>query len=105
VTDHVIESLRNQLWSGDKTGEGVEPDLLAQFSLLEEILRALGVAVSAMEEFEADAALASAALLVAQDRRVDWVVSGTPDKDLAQCVQGKRVVVLDRRRRLERDEP
>jgi len=56
VTDHVIESLRNQLWSGDKTGEGVEPDLLAQFSLLEEILRALGVAVSAMEEFEADAA-------------------------------------------------
>lgn len=87
ATDHVIESLRNQLWLGDKAGEGVEPNLLAKFSLLEETLRALGVAVWAMDEFEADAALASAALLAAQDRRGDWVVIGTPDKDLAQCGQ------------------
>jgi 5'-3' exonuclease len=104
ATDHVIESFRNRMWPGYKTGEGVEPDLLAQFPLLEEALRALGVVVWAMEEYEADDALASAAYLAREDMRVKRVVISTPDKDRAQCVQGTRVVQLDRRRRLERDE-
>ena len=104
ATDHVIESFRNQMWQGYKTGEGVEPELLAQFPLLEEALRALGVVVWAMEEYEADDALASAAFLAREDIRVKRVVISTPDKDLAQCVQGTRVVQLDRRRRLERDD-
>jgi 5'-3' exonuclease len=104
ATDHVIESFRNRMWPGYKTGEGVEPELLAQFPLLEEALRALGVVVWAMEEYEADDALASAAFLAREDMRVKRVVISTPDKDLAQCVQGTRVVQLDRRRRLERDE-
>jgi 5'-3' exonuclease len=104
ATDHVIESFRNRMWPGYKTGEGVEPELLAQFPLLEEALRALGVVVWAMEEYEADDALASAAFLACEDTRVTRVVISTPDKDLAQCVQGERVVQLDRRRRLERDE-
>ena len=104
ATDHVIESFRNRMWPGYKTGQGVDPELLAQFPLLEETLRALGVVVWAMEEYEADDALASAAFLARGDTRVKRVVISTPDKDLAQCVQGTRVVQLDRRRRLERDE-
>lgn len=104
ATDHVIESFRNRMWPRYKTGEGVEPELLAQFPLLEETLRALGVVVWAMEEYEADDALASAAFLSREAMRVARVVISTPDKDLAQCVQGKRVVQLDRRRHLERDE-
>jgi 5'-3' exonuclease len=104
ATDHVIESFRNRMWPGYKTGQGVEPELLAQFPLLEEALCALGVVVWAMEEYEADDALASAAFLAREDIRVKRVVISTPDKDLAQCVQGTRVVQLDRRRRLERDE-
>jgi 5'-3' exonuclease len=104
ATDHVIESFRNRMWPGYKTGEGVDPELLAQFPLLEETLYALGVVVWAMEEYEADDALASAAFLARGDVRVERVVISTPDKDLAQCVQGTRVVQLDRRRRLERDE-
>jgi 5'-3' exonuclease len=104
ATDHVIESFRNRMWPEYKTGQGVDPELLSQFPLLEEALRALGVTVWAMEEYEADDALASAAFLAREDSRVERVVISTPDKDLAQCVQGKRVVQLDRRRRLERDE-
>jgi 5'-3' exonuclease len=104
ATDHVIESFRNRMWAGYKTGEGVDPELLAQFPLLEETLHVLGVVVWAMEEYEADDALASAAFLARTDIRVKRVVISTPDKDLAQCVQGTRVVQLDRRRRLERDE-
>ena len=104
ATDHVIESFRNRMWPGYKTGEGIEPELLAQFPLLEEALRALGVVVWAMEEYEADDALASAAFLAAGDPRVSKVVICTPDKDLAQRVSGSRVVQLDRRRRTMRDE-
>jgi 5'-3' exonuclease len=104
ATDHVIESFRNRLWPGYKTSEGIEPDLLAQFPLLEEALSALGVAVWPMVEFEADDALASAAAKAARDPRVDRVVICTPDKDLAQCVRGTRVVQLDRRTRATRDE-
>jgi len=100
----VIESFRNQMWPGSKTGQDVDPELLSQFPLLEETLTALGVVVWAMEEYEADDALASAAFLAEKDLRVKRVVISTPDKDLAQCVQGTRVVQLDRRRRLERDE-
>jgi 5'-3' exonuclease len=104
ATDHVIESFRNDLWPGYKTGEGVEPDLLAQFPLLEEALSALGIAVWPMVEFEADDALAAAATAAANEPRVEQVIICTPDKDLAQCVQGTRVVQLDRRKNLVRDE-
>ena len=104
ATDHVIESFRNGLWAGYKTGAGIEPDLLGQFGLLEEALAALGVAVWPMVEFEADDALASGAALAARDPRVDRVVICTPDKDLAQCVEGTRIVQLDRRARTLRDE-
>jgi 5'-3' exonuclease len=97
ATDHVIESFRNALWPGYKTGEGVEPALLAQFHPLEEALVALGVAVWPMIELEADDALASAAQLASQDDRVQQVCIWTPDKDLAQCVRGTRVVQVDRR--------
>ncbi len=103
ATDHVIESFRNKMWPGYKTGEGIDPALLSQFALLEEALRALGVVVWAMEEYEADDALASAATLAAQDERVHRVVISTPDKDLAQCVDGTRIVQFDRRRRIERN--
>ncbi len=103
ATDHVVESFRNQLWPGYKTGEGVEPLLLSQFPLLEEALCALGVLVWAMEEYEADDALASAAFLAGQDPRVQRVIISTPDKDLAQCVQGARKVQFDRRRCIGRD--
>ena len=97
ATDHVIESFRNSLWSGYKTGEGVEPALLAQFQPLEDALAALGVAVWPMVELEADDALASAARIAAADSRVGKVSIWTPDKDLAQCVRGERVVQVDRR--------
>jgi 5'-3' exonuclease len=105
ATDHVIESFRNALWTGYKTGEGIDPALRAQFEPLEEALRALGVVVWPMVELEADDALAAAAAVAAADTRVEQVVICTPDKDLAQCVRGERVVQLDRRRREVRDEP
>jgi 5'-3' exonuclease len=104
ATDHVIESFRNDLWPGYKTGAGVEPDLLAQFPLLEEALSALGIVVWPMVEFEADDALAAAATAGANDPRVERVVICTPDKDLAQCVRGARIVQLDRRKNVIRDE-
>ncbi len=97
ATDHVIESFRNELWPGYKTGEGVEPDLLAQFPLLEEVLSAAGFVVWPMVEFEADDALAAGAAIAAQDARVDQVIICSPDKDLAQSVRGKRTVQLNRR--------
>ncbi len=104
ATDHVIESFRNDLWPGYKTGEGVEPELLAQFPLLEEALSALGIVVWPMVEFEADDALAAAAMAAAGDQRVERVLICTPDKDLAQCVRGTRIVQLDRRKNIVRDE-
>jgi 5'-3' exonuclease len=104
ATDHVIESFRNRLWSGYKTGAGIEPDLLAQFPLLEEALSAMGIVVWPMVEFEADDALAAAATAAADDGRVERVIICTPDKDLAQCVRGTRIVQLDRRTRTVRDE-
>ncbi len=104
ATDHVIESFRNDLWDGYKTGEGVDPLLLAQFVPLEEALASLGVVVWAMVEFEADDALGAAAAMAAADPRVEQVVIATPDKDLAQSVQGARVVQLDRRTRQVSDE-
>src|SRR5512134_2208119 len=101
ATDHVIESFRNGLWPGYKTGEGVEPALLAQFHPLEEALAAMGVAVWPMVELEADDALASAARAASADARVEKVCIWTPDKDLAQCVRGDRVVqVLRKPRRI-----
>jgi 5'-3' exonuclease len=104
ATDHVIESFRNELWPEYKTGEGIDPSLLSQFPLLEEALTLLGVAVWPMVEYEADDALAAAAAKAASDRRVGRVVICTPDKDLAQCVRGTRVVQLNRRTRELRDE-
>ena len=97
ATDHVIESFRNRLWSGYKSGDGVEPALLAQFQPLEEALSAMGVVVWPMVELEADDALASAAHIAASDDRVQKVCLWTPDKDLAQCVRGDRVVQVDRK--------
>src|SRR4029450_9556693 len=102
-SDHVIESLRNRLWPGYKTGEGIEPALLAQFHPLEEALAAMGVVVWPMIELEADDALASAAHLASKDRKVEKVAIWTPDKDLAQCVRGTRVVQIDGRRKTIRD--
>jgi 5'-3' exonuclease len=104
ATDHVIESFRNRLWRGYKTGAGIDPPLLAQFPLLEEALTALGVTVWPMIEFEADDALAAGADAAARDPRVERVIICTPDKDLAQCVRGTRVVQMDRRARTIRDE-
>jgi 5'-3' exonuclease len=104
ATDHVIESFRNQLWPGYKTSEGVEPDLLAQFTVLEDVLSAAGVVVWPMVEFEADDALAAGAAAAEKDARVERVVICTPDKDLAQCVRGTRVVQLNRRTRVTIDE-
>jgi 5'-3' exonuclease len=104
ATDHVIESFRNDLWTDYKTGAGVAPELLAQFPLLETALRALGVALWPMVELEADDALASAASVTADDEAVDRVIIYTPDKDLAQCVVGQRVVQFDRRKGTVRDE-
>ena len=105
ATDHVIESFRNRMWRGYKTSAGVPPDLLAQFPLLEEALGALGVVVWPMIEFEADDALAAAAVKSAADEDVDRVFICTPDKDLAQCVRGTRVVQLLRRTNVVLDEP
>jgi 5'-3' exonuclease len=104
ATDHVIESFRNQLWPGYKTSAGIEPDLLAQFELLEDALTAAGVSVWPMVEFEADDALAAAAELASRDASVERVIICTPDKDLAQCVRGTRIVQLNRRTRVMRDE-
>jgi 5'-3' exonuclease len=103
ATDHVIESFRNDLWRGYKTGEGIEPALWAQFHPLEKALKAMGVVVWPMVELEADDALASAAAIAAQDTRVDKVCIWTPDKDLAQCVRGDRVVQVDRKSKAIRD--
>jgi 5'-3' exonuclease len=103
ATDHVIESFRNGLWPGYKTSEGVEPVLLAQFHPLEQALAAMGVAVWPMVELEADDALASAAHLASADARVEKVCIWTPDKDLAQCVRGDRVVQMDRKANTMRD--
>ena len=97
ATDHVIESFRNSLWPGYKTGEGIDPALWSQFHPLEDALSAMGVTTWAMVELEADDALASAAHLAARDDRVEKVCVWTPDKDLAQCVAGSRVVQVDRR--------
>jgi 5'-3' exonuclease len=103
ATDHVVESFRNDLWPGYKTGEGIEPALLRQFQILEDALTALGVVVWPMVEFEADDALAAAAKWAAMESRVEQVFICTPDKDLAQCVNGRRVVQFDRRAGVLRD--
>ena len=103
ATDHVIESFRNALWSEYKTGDGIEPALLAQFHPLEETLTAMGVVVWPMIELEADDALASAARIAAGDERVQKVCIWSPDKDLAQCVRGDRVVQVDRKGQHVRD--
>jgi 5'-3' exonuclease len=103
ATDHVIESFRNRLWVDYKTGDGIEPALLAQFHPLEEALAAMGVVVWPMIELEADDALASAAHLASKDKKVEKVAIWTPDKDLAQCVRGTRVVQIDGRRKTIRD--
>ncbi|PWU03732.1 MAG: flap endonuclease [Terriglobia bacterium] len=103
ATDHVVESFRNSLYAGYKTSEGVAPELLSQFPILEEALEAMGIVVWPMVEFEADDALASAAAQAAGDGRVGQVFICTPDKDLAQCVVGARVVQHDRRRGIVRD--
>ena len=105
ATDHVIESFRNGLWAGYKTGEGVEPDLLFQFPILEEVLSAAGLVVWPMVEYEADDALASGAAIAVKDKRVEQVVICTPDKDLGQSVSGNRVVQLVRRTNVTIDEP
>jgi len=104
ATDHVIESFRNGLWAGYKTSEGIEPDLFAQFPLLEDVLTAAGVVVWPMVEFEADDALAAGALAAAGNPKVEQVVICTPDKDLGQCVSGQRIVQLNRRTGITLDE-
>jgi 5'-3' exonuclease len=104
ATDHVIESFRNQLWPGYKTGDGIDPALRSQFQPLEEALAAMGVVVWPMIETEADDALASAARLACEDTRVEKVCIWTPDKDLAQCVRGDRVVQIDRKSKAIRNE-
>jgi hypothetical protein len=104
ATDHVIESFRNDLYDGYKTSEGMDPVLLDQIPVLEDALDALGVVVWPMEEFEADDAIASAVRVACEDRRVHKVLMYSPDKDLAQCVQGKRVVQVDRKNKSEIDE-
>ena len=104
ATDHVIESFRNDLWTGYKTGQGIEPDLWAQFPLLEEAMAKMGVVVWPMVEFEADDALAAASHAAALDSRVGQVFICTPDKDLAQCVSGTRVLQVNRRQRTTVDE-
>jgi 5'-3' exonuclease len=104
ATDHVIESFRNKLWPGYKTGDGIDPVLLKQFHPLEHALKGMGVMVWPMTDLEADDALASAAKLAAKDRKVEKVCIWTPDKDLAQCVSGGRVVQVDRKSNTIRDE-
>jgi len=103
ATDHIIESFRNELWPGYKTGQGIDRALRSQFEPLEDALRAMGVAVWAMVELEADDALASAAALASRDDRVAKICIWTPDKDLAQCVRGERVVQVDRKSKVIRD--
>lgn len=103
ATDHTVESFRNDLYDGYKTGEGIDPDLFGQFPILEDALRALGVTVLPMDTYEADDGLASAARVAREDRRVGRIYLCTPDKDLAQCVEGDRVVQLDRRKGELRD--
>jgi 5'-3' exonuclease len=103
ATDHIIESFRNRLWAGYKTGAGIEPALLAQFHPLEEALAAMGVVVWPMIELEADDGLASAAQIASEDKQVEKVAIWTPDKDLAQCVRATRVVQIDGRRKTIRD--
>jgi len=103
ATDHIIESFRNRIWPGYKTSEGIEPALLSQFHPLEQALAAMGVVVWPMTELEADDALASAARIASEDRRVQKVCIWTPDKDLAQCVRGDRVVQVDRKGKKIRD--
>ena len=104
ATDHVVESFRNDLYPGYKTAEGVAEELMSQFPIVEEALSAMGVVVWPMVEFEADDALASAAVKAAADERVEQVLICTPDKDLSQCVRGTRVVQVDRRKETVRDE-
>jgi 5'-3' exonuclease len=104
ATDHIIESFRNRMWSGYKTGDGIEPTLRAQFHPLEESLAAMGVAVWPMIELEADDALASAARIASGNENVQQVCIWTPDKDLAQCVRGDRIVQVDRRSQKIRNE-
>jgi len=104
ATDHVIESFRNRMWRGYKTSAGIDPALLSQFGLLEEALQLMGVVVWPMVEYEADDALAAAAVKAAEDTRVEKVLICTPDKDLAQCVRGTRIVQLIRRTNAELDE-
>jgi len=104
ATDHIIESFRNELWPGYKTGEGVEPELRGQFQLLEDMLSAAGFVVWPMVEFEADDALAAGAVAAASDPRVEQVIVCTPDKDLAQIVRGERIVQLNRRTKVTYDE-
>jgi 5'-3' exonuclease len=104
ATDHVIESFRNRMWPGYKTGAGIDPDLLSQFELLEDAVSALGVTVWPMVEYEADDALAAAAAKAEKDPRVEKVLICTPDKDLAQCVRGSRVIQLIRRTNVQMDE-
>jgi 5'-3' exonuclease len=104
ATDHVIESFRNDLYSGYKTGAGIDPELYSQFPILEKALSDFGVVVWPMIEFEADDALAAAAVKAAADERVNQVIICTPDKDLSQCVSGNRIVQLDRRANVKRDE-
>ena len=103
ATDHVIESFRNDLWPGYKSSAGMPPELLSQFGLVEDVLRAAGFTVFAMVEFEADDAMGAAAAVADADERVDQVVICTPDKDLGQCVVGDRVIQLDRRKGVEID--
>ncbi len=103
ATDHVIESFRNELWAGYKTGAGVDPALRAQFEPLEDALRAMGIPVWAMIELEADDALASAAAIASKDPRVEKICIWTPDKDLSQCVREDRIVQIDRRSKVIRD--
>lgn len=103
ATDHTVESFRNDLYDGYKTGEGIDPDLYGQFPIVEDALRSLGVAVLPMDQYEADDGIASAAHVARADRRVERVYLCTPDKDLAQCVEGGRVVQLDRRKGELRD--
>jgi 5'-3' exonuclease len=103
ATDHIIESFRNEIWSGYKTGEGIDPALLAQFHPLEDALAAVGIVVWPMLELEADDALASAAAIASKDSRVEKVCIWTPDKDLAQCVHGDRIVQVDRKSKVIRD--
>jgi 5'-3' exonuclease len=102
ATDHVIESFRNELWPGYKTGEEIDPDLLAQFPLLEEVLAAASVGVWPMVEFEANDAIAAAAVAAGKHKDVTRVITCAPHKDLAQCVSGSRIVQLNRRTRVTR---